>query len=143
MNEKVVAYITWGDRLLILSHPGHPEAGIQVPTGTVEEGEPPGDAVLREAQEETGLVELEVRLYLGSRDYDMSRFDAQGVQRWHFYQLEFRGDAPERWRHYELKPSDGSPGPIEFELYWVSFPDGVPKLAELYGDFLSRIEIRV
>jgi 8-oxo-dGTP pyrophosphatase MutT (NUDIX family) len=98
-----------------------------VPSGTVEEGEAPGDAVLREAQEETGLVGLEIRSYLGSRDYDMSRFGAPGVQRWQFYHLEFRGEAPERWRHCELHPSDGSPGPIEFELSWVSFPDSVPQ----------------
>jgi 8-oxo-dGTP diphosphatase len=143
MNEKVVAYITWGDRLLILTHPGNPEAGVQVPSGTVEEGEAPGDAVLREAQEETGLVGLEMRSHLGTRDYDMSRFGATGVQRWHFYNLELRGEAPERWRHRELRPSDGSPGPIEFELSWVSFPDGVPELAGLYGGFLSRIEISV
>jgi 8-oxo-dGTP diphosphatase len=143
MNEKVVAYITWGDRLLILSHPLHPEAEIQVPSGTVEEGEAPGDAVLREAQEETGLVGLEIRSRLGSRDYDMSRFGAPGVQRWHFYHLEFRGEAPEMWCHCDLHPSDGSLGPIEFELSWVSFPDSVPKLAGLYGDFISRIEISV
>jgi 8-oxo-dGTP diphosphatase len=143
MNEKVVAYITLGERLLILSHPEHPEAGIQVPSGTVEEGGPPRDAVLREAQEETGLVGLEIRSYLGSRDYDMSCFGALGVQKWHFYHLEFRGESPERWRHCELRPSDGSPGPIEFELSWVSFPDGVPDLAGLYDDFLSQIEISV
>jgi hypothetical protein len=73
----------------------------------------------------------------------VSRFGVPGVQRWHFYHLEFRDETPERWRHCELHPSDGSLRPIEFELSWVSFPDGVPDLAELNGDFLSRIEISV
>lgn len=140
MIEKVAAYITWGDRLLILSHPQHPEAGIQVPSGTVEEGESPKVATFREAREETGLVDLVVRSYLGSRDYDMSSFGLPEVQRWHFFHLELRGGAPERWRHHELHPSDGSRGPIEFELSWVSFPDGVPELTGIYGDFLHHLE---
>lgn len=54
-KDKVLAYITHGNRLLVFRHPHAPEAGIQVPAGTVEEGEDPGTAVLREAAEETGL----------------------------------------------------------------------------------------
>ncbi len=59
-TEKVTAYITDGDKLLVFSHPHHPDAGIQVPTGTVEQSEPLDDAVLREAHEETGLDNLEI-----------------------------------------------------------------------------------
>ena len=33
----------------------HPNAGIQAPAGTVEDGEPPEAAAVREAEEETGL----------------------------------------------------------------------------------------
>jgi len=41
ITEKVVAYITQGDRPLVFSHPLCPEAGVQVPAGTIEEGEAP------------------------------------------------------------------------------------------------------
>jgi 8-oxo-dGTP pyrophosphatase MutT (NUDIX family) len=65
-SEKVTAFITrhsgHGHELLLVEHP---HAGIQIPAGTVEDGETPEAAVLREAAEETGLTSLSVRLYLG------------------------------------------------------------------------------
>jgi 8-oxo-dGTP diphosphatase len=139
MVHKVVAYITDGDKLLVFSHPHHPEAGIQVPAGTVEEGESPIDAVLREAREETGLDELEVRSYLGVREYDLSVYGRSEVQRRHFFHLALCGEAPTRWRHYEKHPSDGSLEPIEFELFWVKFPREVPELITGQGELLSKL----
>ena len=53
--EKVVAYIMSGSRLLVFRHVDLPEARVQAPAGTVDPGEAPDDAVLWEAQEETGL----------------------------------------------------------------------------------------
>ncbi len=41
LRHKVYAYITHGHRLLVFSHRDFPEAGIQVPGGTMEEGEDP------------------------------------------------------------------------------------------------------
>jgi hypothetical protein len=35
MIDKVIAYITHGDRLPVFSHTQYPEAGIQAPAGTV------------------------------------------------------------------------------------------------------------
>lgn len=141
MTDKVVAYITNGDRLLVFSHPHHPDAGIQVPAGTVEEGESHEEAVLREAVEETGLEDLALRSFLGSREYDPSQFGLDGAQRWHFFHLESLGDPPERWRHHERHPSDGTPGPIEFELYWVRLPGEVPVLIPGQGDLLNEIKL--
>jgi 8-oxo-dGTP pyrophosphatase MutT (NUDIX family) len=71
-TEKVVAYITQGDKLLVFSHPHHPGAGIQVPAGTIKAGEAPEEAVLREAYEETGLDKLKLRAFLGMREYDLA-----------------------------------------------------------------------
>ena len=45
LKQKALVYITWGDKLLVFSHPDFPEAGIQVPAGTIEPGEEPGAAV--------------------------------------------------------------------------------------------------
>ena len=138
--EKVIAYITYGDKLLIFSHPRYPEAGIQVPAGTVEEGEPLEEAALREAREETGLAGLKIQSYLGVRDYDLSAFGGVGVQRRHFFHLALCGEAPARWRHYEKYPSDGSTEPIEFEFYWARFPGEVPELAGGQGQLLHILE---
>lgn len=51
---KVSAFITRGEELLVFTQPEHPEAGVQVPAGTMEPAEEPIVAALREAAEETG-----------------------------------------------------------------------------------------
>lgn len=59
MIDKALAYITRGTELLVFEHIGMPEAGLQVPGGTVKPHETPAEAVHREAQEETGLSDFE------------------------------------------------------------------------------------
>ena len=70
---KVFAYITHGNQLLVFSHPDFPEAGIQVPAGTIEEGETAEAAVMREAFEETGLANLKRIRMLGECVYEIGR----------------------------------------------------------------------
>ncbi len=139
MTDKVVAYITQKDKLLVFSHPLFPEAGIQVPAGTIKPGELPGDAVLREAREETGLHELEIRSFLGVREHDLSQYGIAEVHRRHFFHIECREETPTTWRHFENDPSDGSPAPIEFEFFWVKFPDEVPELSGEQGEMLHKV----
>lgn len=66
--EKITAFITRekdsGPELLLFEHP---QAGIQIPAGTVEPGETPEGAALREAAEETGLSNLTISQYLGAK----------------------------------------------------------------------------
>ena len=139
IRNKAVAYITRGDQLLVFSHPAFPEAGIQVPAGTIEPGEAPEDAVLREAHEETGLSGLAVRSFLGIREYDLAPYGKAEIECRHFFHLECTGEAPAVWRHDELYPSDGSPAPIEFELFWVKYPEDVPELIGEQGALLSDL----
>jgi 8-oxo-dGTP pyrophosphatase MutT (NUDIX family) len=65
--HKVTAFVTRGDgqerELLVFRHP---RAGIQLPAGTVEAGEPIEAAVLREVQEETGLTGIVIIAGLGT-----------------------------------------------------------------------------
>lgn len=49
----------------------HPNAGLQLPAGTVEPGEAPETAVLREVEEETGLTEVRLVKKLGSEKIDL------------------------------------------------------------------------
>ncbi len=139
-NRPVLSYVTNGDRLLLLRHVHAPEAGVQVPAGTVEPGESPDEGVLREAQEETGLDGLTIRRFLGARSYNGVPFGLAEVHRRYYYHLEIAGSSPSTWRHFEEQPS-GATEPIEFELYWASFPDEVPELASRLGDFLESIEL--
>jgi ADP-ribose pyrophosphatase YjhB (NUDIX family) len=139
LQDKVVAYITRGRSLLVFRHTEFPEAGVQVPGGSVEEGESLQRAVLREASEESGLVDLEILAYLGVQEREVDALCATGVQRQHFFHLGYRGEAAPCWRHSEVSPSDGSIGPIEFEFFWVRLPDGVPELAGGQGAFVQRL----
>ena len=140
MKQKVLAYIIQDDRLLVFRHTQFPEAGIQVPGGTVEQGEALDQAVLREAAEETGLESLRLVTCLGSQDYDLAEFGLDsGWMRRHFYHLALGGEAPETWLSYEWQPSDGSPAPIEFEFFWVRLPDEVPELAGDQGAMLKSL----
>lgn len=138
MYDRVVAYITWENRLLVFEHTEFPEASIQVPAGRPEEDETLEEAVMRESREETGLTDLRIVSYLGSRRIDLTEI-AGNVENWHFFHLENLGDAPERWLHYEEQPSDGSPSPIEFVFYWVDARDP-PELTWGHGDRLYEIK---
>lgn len=67
--EKVTIFVTRrsdaGHDLLLFQHPS---AGIQIPAGTVEAGEEPEAAAMRETTEETGLGDFAALRYLGSVD---------------------------------------------------------------------------
>ncbi len=54
----------------------HPTAGVQIPAGTVEVGEDPLAAGLREAREESGLPNLEIVRELGIRDTELPEGEA-------------------------------------------------------------------
>ncbi len=145
---KVYAYITLPDRLLVFRHTAFPEAGIQVPGGTVETGEPLEVAVLREAHEETGLHDLRIMEYLGEQELDVRPWGKNELHLRHYYHLEpgpaaFQdGIVPERWTHYEMTPSDGVE-PIEFEFYWVRRSPYPPHRfqVDLIGDLGAKLEL--
>ena len=64
--EKVTAFVTRernGVCELLLFR--HPTAGIQIPAGTVDDGETPEAAVMREVYEETGLRGVKIEQSLG------------------------------------------------------------------------------
>jgi 8-oxo-dGTP diphosphatase len=139
ITEKVLAYVTHSEKLLVFTHPKHPEAGIQVPGGSIQGSESPEAAVLREAREETGLQQFEIRSYLGVSEFDLTAYGGSEILRRHFFHLEYTGDPPATWRGFEDDPSDGSPGPIELEFVWVVLPEGVPRLIAGQGALLSKL----
>jgi ADP-ribose pyrophosphatase YjhB (NUDIX family) len=131
-KQKVLVYITQNHRLLVFEHPFSPEAGIQVPGGTVEPDEKPEDAALREAREETGLTSLTLVAFLGFQRRDMSDFGIAEIHHRYFFHVVCQQDTPATWDHGEKYPSD-EPGehPVfrhVFRFYWVDLPDGVPPL---------------
>ena len=142
MKRKVFAYITHAGRLLVFRHTQFPEAGIQVPAGTVADGEQPEAAVLREAFEETGLTGLELDVLLGETVGIASDAGLDEAHHRTYYHLRCTGDPPQVWRHWECDASDGSP-PIEFELFWAPLPDGLPQLLPAHAAMLSELLARL
>jgi 8-oxo-dGTP diphosphatase len=140
---KVFAYITKGSKLLVFEQPDSPEAGIQVPAGTLEEGETPETGVMREAWEETDLSGLKLCCFLGEQIRDMRDYNKQEIHHRYFYHL-LCDDAPETWSHGEFSPSD-EPEHDErilrhrFDFYWVDLAD-VPELIAEHGYFIARLK---
>ncbi len=115
--EKVVAYIVRDGRVAVVVHDDDTgpisEAGLQVPAGTCKPGEQPQAAVLREAQEETGLVGLRVIRCLGDAEYDVRPY-ASEIHHRHFFHLTVAGPVEEKWLHIERNGSDDPPRPFRF-----------------------------
>jgi hypothetical protein len=78
---------------------------------------------------------------LGVRTYDGAAWGRSGTWQFHYFHLLAESDSPARWRHFELVPSDGSTEPIEFELFWVQFPDDVPDLIGPQGELLQELHV--
>lgn len=106
--RNVVGYVVHDDRLLVFTHDGVPldGAAVQVPAGTIEPGEAPAAAVVREVSEESGLGVRGVGA-LGIERYDVWPSESEVHER-HFFQLvPTDDDLPERWAAGEDGPSDG------------------------------------
>ena len=63
---KVTAYPACSGRIVVFTQTDFPEVSVQVPSGTVDTGENLEEAVLREAYEETGLLNLKIEAFLGT-----------------------------------------------------------------------------
>ncbi len=143
IKRKAFAYITQNNKLLVFEHPDSPEAGIQVPAGSIEIGESPQDGALREAQEETGLSQLKIMRFLGEQVRDMSDFSKSEIHHRYFYHLVCDDDTPETWHHGERFPSDqpdhdGSVIHL-FRFYWVDLDD-LPQLIADHDFYIATIQ---
>lgn len=127
---KVLIYATWREQLLVFNEPDFPEIDLQVPGGTMEPGESPEVAAVREFVEETGLAPPASLLPLATQDY---RFTKDGRQIWHrrhYFHAQLSGEQKETWLHFEMTPDGGGP-PIRFRFFWLGFDEAAPRLG--YG----------
>lgn len=137
MRHRVFTYITRGDQLLILEYVDGRYLQPQIPGGTVEAGEQPEQAALREAQEETGLAALEVVSYLGSFERDLTDIGRdETIVAW-FFHLHTDEATPHRWRHFENDSSEGL-DPVEFAVSWAPL-DNLPELGGIDEAMLAEL----
>lgn len=143
MIQKVTAYIIRpaGARaeLLIFAHRDYPDVPLQVPAGTVDEGEDLEVAARREIAEEAGLVDLRLIRKLGSRT--TYRDDLGDYEERHFFLYEPTAPTPETWDH--CVTGHGEDTDLIFSYRWADWqivgelvpilaayltPDSVPEL---------------
>ncbi|PVD04479.1 NUDIX domain-containing protein [Streptomyces sp. CS014] len=118
VRQKVLCYIVRDEQLLVFRHADYSweEVGVQVPAGSIREGETPEAAALREAGEETGLTGFRIIRKLGEAEYDMTPYRSELQQR-HVFHLEADGPVPDRWDSQE--DHDGEQEPTRFECFWI------------------------
>lgn len=133
--KKAYGYITrikdGKIQVLVFRH-SIPEAGIQIPKGTVEADEDTYNAVIRKIKEETGLNNFEVQ-HLIAEDYWKN--DDGVIHHRYFYKINVT-DAPEQWKYNP--EGGGAEIGLTFHYFWISSKDEV-ELIRGHGDYLEQI----
>lgn len=128
-KRKVLAYITKGEQphleLLVFEHKNEPDAGLQVPGGTIEEGEMLIDALYREISEETGITRDNLSFMGKIHKYNYYPNGKDTVYERNFFHLGYAGDQ-QCWEHNVV--SDGQDNGMTFQFRWEPI-ETLPKLA--------------
>ncbi|MFK7921030.1 MAG: NUDIX domain-containing protein [Bacteroidia bacterium] len=139
-KEKVLAYIIRRvggiSELLVFTQVAFPEAGTQVPAGTIEKDENRLDAVIREVREESGLDKFKAIHFLGSTTY-IAKSKAE-IHNRHFYQLDYEGESSDKFEH-EVG-GKGLDAQMVFSFEWVDI-ENLPRLIADQGDYISKINL--
>lgn len=135
-RHRAYAYITSGSRLLLFTQPGASDAGIQVPAGTIESGENPRYAVMREASEETGLTGIKYARFLARDTRDMRDCGSDELQHRWFFHLSVEGPTEETWRHGEYAEDGSLIHPFDF--FWADVT-ALPELVAGYDDKIGLL----
>lgn len=137
MKHKVLAYLLrWrlGRRqVLVFEHRDYPDAGLQVPAGTVEPGEAIEAALWREIREECGLEPER----LGAARRLTGAYEAEWDQQRHVFAIEAGDALPDRWTH--TVGGRGEDKGMVFNYYWLDVTPSL-RLAGGQEEFLALVD---
>jgi ADP-ribose pyrophosphatase YjhB (NUDIX family) len=102
----------------------HPVAGVQIPKGSVESGERPEDAVLRELAEESGVTSARILRSIGRHEIEVGAGPTETgpleLQVWHTFLLAAGEELPETWSHrVSGSTTSGFPSPKRAAFAWL------------------------
>ena len=112
--RKACAYVTRGEGELLVFH-GPEHDGLQIPKGTIEDGEDLRSALFREVREESGLSALGNPRHLAS-DVWTRRHDPPKRYVRHFFHARVH-EPRERWTH--VVTGEGEERGAEYEFTWL------------------------
>ncbi|HUQ83223.1 MAG TPA: NUDIX domain-containing protein [Gemmatimonadaceae bacterium] len=114
----VVRAAPHGPELLVFRHP---VAGVQIPKGSVERGEDPESAALRELAEESGISAARVLRKIGYHEVEVGAGPAETgpleLQAWHTFLVAADEKLRDTWSH-QVSGSEVEEG-LVFEYFWV------------------------
>jgi 8-oxo-dGTP pyrophosphatase MutT (NUDIX family) len=115
---KAYVYVLQDEKVLVFRQPDHPEAGLQVPGGTIDRGESPHTAARRELEEETRVTVARVPTPVSVGQWSMEPYRDE-IQDRHFFVLHDRGEFPrQRWIGGE-PPVTGRTVGVSFQFEWI------------------------
>lgn len=137
--EKVLAYITrktaGRTELLVFEHKDFPEAGFQIPAGTVDPEEIPEQAVLREILEESGLAFTHCGRRIGR--FEWFHQDRNELHFRNVFQLTGTAQMKDEWLH--IVSGKGGDENLVFRYRWIPIQKAQEILAADQGAYLSQL----
>lgn len=135
---KVLVYVVADGHLLVNWHCHHPEAGIQVPGGTIEAGETAGEAAVRELFEESGMVVAGPAKLLHQVDF-LPTWDTSRVHDRHFVMVQHPSGSLTPFMH-QVSSGTLDKG-ILLAYFWVPIAVASEILGSGHGAALSKLQL--
>lgn len=122
--RKVLVYVIADEHVLVHTHVDFPEAGVQVPGGTIEEGESAIEAGRRELYEESGLKISSDIVLIHCLDF-VAPWDGRLHKR-HFVALGPSGITRAPFRHTVTSGIEDEG--IRLDYYWLTIAEALENL---------------